>query len=127
MWLIRPIQRFFRLFCTRLFLSLNDQRPDFGWSRTFFSSASSPFSDYRFDIRHLELCRLLVLLSRGVQDPISGLESGRIQHIMNKSDWIRTTVLFKFPDQDQDFQISFFVFDANTIIKNFGKDLKDLM
>ena len=39
---------------------------------------------------------------------ISGLESGRIQHILNKPDWIRTTVLFKFPDQDQDFQISFF-------------------
>jgi len=39
---------------------------------------------------------------------ISGLESGRIQHILNKSDWIRTTVLFNIPDQDQDFQISFF-------------------
>jgi len=39
---------------------------------------------------------------------ISRLESGRIQHILNKPDWTRTTVLFKFPDQDQDFQISFF-------------------
>ena len=39
---------------------------------------------------------------------ISGLESGRIQHILNKPDWTRTTVLFKFPDQDPDFQISFF-------------------
>jgi len=47
---------------------------------------------------------------------ISGLESGRIQHILNKPDRIRTTVLLKF--QDQDFQISFFRgFDANTIIK----------
>jgi len=46
---------------------------------------------------------------------ISGLESGRIQHILNKPDRIRTTVLFKFPDQD--FQISFLEFDANTIIK----------
>jgi len=36
---------------------------------------------------------------------ISGLESGRIQHILNQPDRIRTTVLFKFPDQDQDFQI----------------------
>jgi len=36
---------------------------------------------------------------------ISVLESGRIQHILNKPDRIRTTVLFKF--QDQDFQISF--------------------
>jgi len=49
---------------------------------------------------------------------ISGLESGRIQHILNKPDRIRTTVLLKFPDQDQDFQISFFGgFDANTNIK----------
>jgi len=39
---------------------------------------------------------------------ISGLESGRIQHILNKPDRIPTTVLFKFPDQDQDFQISLF-------------------
>jgi len=41
---------------------------------------------------------------------ISGLESGRIQHILNKPDRIRTMVLFKFPDQDQDqdFQISLF-------------------
>jgi len=39
---------------------------------------------------------------------ISGLESGWIQHIVNKPDRIRTTVLFKFPDQDQDFQISLF-------------------
>jgi len=37
---------------------------------------------------------------------ISGLESGRIQHILNKPDRIRPTVLFKFPDQNQDFQIS---------------------
>jgi len=37
---------------------------------------------------------------------ISGLDSDRIQHIFNKPDWIRATVLFKFPDQD--FQISFF-------------------
>ena len=48
---------------------------------------------------------------------ILGLESGRIQHILNKPDRIRTTVLFKLPDQDQDFQISFLDFDANTIIK----------
>jgi len=40
---------------------------------------------------------------------ISGLESGRIQHILNKPDRIWTTVLFKFPDQDQDFQISYFL------------------
>ena len=52
------------LFCTRLFLSLNDMCPEFGQSRTFFSSALSPFSDYRFDIRLLEFCRLLVLSSR---------------------------------------------------------------
>jgi len=57
---------------------------------------------------------------------ISGLESGGIQHILNKPDRIRTTVLFKFPDQD--FQISFLEFDANTIIKkNFCKDLKGVM
>jgi len=57
---------------------------------------------------------------------ISGLESSGIQHILNKPDRIRTTVLFKFPDQD--FQISFLEFDANTIIKkNFCKDLKDVM
>jgi len=37
---------------------------------------------------------------------ISGLKSGRIQLILNKPEWTRTTVLFKFPDQD--FQISFF-------------------
>jgi len=58
---------------------------------------------------------------------ISGLESGRIQHILNKPDRIRTTVLFKFLDQDQDqvFQISFLEFDTNTIInKIFCKDLK---
>jgi len=60
---IRPIKRFVLLFCTRLFLSLNDRCPEFGQSRTFFSSALSPFSDYRFDIRLLELCRLLVLSS----------------------------------------------------------------
>ena len=42
----------------------------------------------------------------------TGLESGRIQHILNKPDRTRPTVLFKFPDQD--FQISF---DATTIIK----------
>ena len=46
---------------------------------------------------------------------IAGLGSGRIQHILNKPDRIRTTVLFKF--QDQDFQISFLEFDTNTIIK----------
>jgi len=34
---------------------------------------------------------------------ISGLESGRIQHISNKPDQIRTTVLLKFPDQDQEY------------------------
>jgi len=39
---------------------------------------------------------------------VSGLESGRIQHILNKSDRIKTAVLFKFPDQDQDFQNSLF-------------------
>jgi len=38
---------------------------------------------------------------------ISGLESCRIQHILNKPDRVRTTV-FKFPDQDQDFRISLF-------------------
>jgi len=46
---------------------------------------------------------------------ISGLEAGRIRHILNKPDRIRTTLLFKFPDQD--FQISFLEFEANTIIK----------
>jgi len=58
---------------------------------------------------------------------ISGLESGRIQHIFSKPERIRTTVLLKFPDQD--FQISFFGgFDANTIIKRiFTKILKDAM
>jgi len=30
----------------------------------------------------------------------------------------KTTVLFKFPDQDQDIQISFMEFDANTIMKS---------
>jgi len=49
----------------------------------------------------------------------SGLDSGRIQHILNKPDRIRTAVLFKFPEQDQVFKFLFFVFDANTIIKNF--------
>jgi len=53
---------------------------------------------------------------------ISGLESGRIQHILNRPDRLRTTVLFKLPDQD--FQISFLEFDANTIIKIiFAKDV----
>jgi len=37
---------------------------------------------------------------------VLGLESGRSQQ-----------VLFVIADQDQDFQISFFVFDANTIIQ----------
>jgi len=46
---------------------------------------------------------------------ILGLESGRIQHMLNKPDRIRTMVLFKF--HDHDFQISFLEFDANTIIK----------
>ena len=61
---------------------------------------------------------------------ISGLESGRIQHILNKPDRIRTTVLFKFPvqDQDQDFQISFFgIWRQHNHKKNFCKDLKDVM
>jgi len=58
---------------------------------------------------------------------ISGLEFGRIQHILNKPDRIRTTVLFKFPDQDQDFQILFLEFDANPNKNNFCKDLKDVM
>ena len=31
---------------------------------------------------------------------ISGLETGRIQHILNEPDRIKTTVLFKFPDQE---------------------------
>ena len=64
---IRPIQRFVLLFCTRLFLSLNDRCPEFGRSRTFFSSALSPFSVYRFAICHLEFCRLLVLSSRQLE------------------------------------------------------------
>jgi len=34
------------------------------------------------------------------------LESGKTQHILNKPDQIRTTVLFKFPDED--FNFSFF-------------------
>jgi len=45
---------------------------------------------------------------RGVQDPDFRTESGEIQHIFNGPDGIRTTVLFKFPDQDQEFQISLF-------------------
>jgi len=40
------------------------------------------------------------LVTLGIQDRISGFESGRIQHILNKLDRIRTTVLFKFQDQD---------------------------
>jgi len=55
---------------------------------------------------------------------ISGLESGRIQHILNKPDRIRTTVLFKFQDQNQDFQISFLEFDANTIITRIFAKIK---
>jgi len=128
MCLIRPIQSFFRLFCTRLFLSLNDQRPDFGWSRTFFSSASSPFSDYRFDIRHLELCRLLVLLSRGVQDPDFRTrvrqDSAHYEQIGLDPDYGFIQVSWSGSGFSN---FIFFVFDANTIIKNFGKDLKDLM
>jgi len=61
---IRPIQRFVLLLSTRLFLSLNDRYPEFGRSCTFFSSALSPFSDCRFEVRHLEFCRLLVFSSR---------------------------------------------------------------
>ena len=60
---------------------------------------------------------------------ISGLESGMIQHILNKPDWIRTTVLFKFPDQDpdQDFQKSFYWYLTPTQSQNiFDKDLKDV-
>jgi len=37
---------------------------------------------------------------------ILGLESGGIEHILNKPDRIRTTIFFKFPDQD--LQISLF-------------------
>jgi len=44
-----------------------DRCPQFARSRTFFSSALSPFSDYRFVIRHLEFCRVLVLSRR---DPV---------------------------------------------------------
>ena len=33
-------------------------------SPTFVSSALSPFSDYRFDIHHLEFCQLLVVSRR---------------------------------------------------------------
>jgi len=54
---------------------------------------------------------------RGVQDPDFKTRIRQDSHILNKPDRIRTTVLFKFPDQDQDFQISFLEFDANTIIK----------
>jgi len=58
---IRPVRSFVSLFCTQLVLSLNDRCPEFGLSRTFFSSTLSPFSDYRFDISHLDLCQLSVL------------------------------------------------------------------
>jgi len=57
-----------------------------------------PASSFLPDIKLAEVYRIR----------ISGLESGRIQHILNKPDRIRATVLLKFPDQDQDFQISFF-------------------
>jgi len=40
---------------------------------------------------------------------ISGLESGRIQYILKKPDRIRTTVLFKLPDQDRIFKFHFFI------------------
>jgi len=50
----------------------------------------------------------LLSIVRGSQDQDSGLESDGIQHILNKPDRIRTTVLFKFPDEDQEFQISLF-------------------
>jgi len=46
--------------------------------------------------------------SRGVQDPVSGLEFCWFQQIINKPHWIRITVFLKFPNQDQDFQISLF-------------------
>jgi len=53
---------------------------------------------------------MVLVLGRGVgyRIRISGHESGRSQHILNTPDRIRTTVLCKFPDQEQDFQISFF-------------------
>jgi len=76
---IRPIQRFVLLFCTRLFLSLNDRCPEFRLSRTFFSSALSPFSDDRFDICHLEFCLLLVLSSRHPVEILMNIFGKRFQ------------------------------------------------
>jgi len=54
----------------------------------FLSSALSPFSDYRFDIRHLEFCRLLVLSSRHPVDILMNIlgkvfSSGRQKKIRN--------------------------------------------
>jgi len=48
---------------------------------------------------------------------ISGLESGRSQHILNKPDRIGTTVLFKFLGSGFSNFFVFLVFDTNTIIK----------
>jgi len=57
-------------------------------------------------LKHQTRQHWTVVCIRDVQDPVSGLESGRIQHILNKPDRIRATVLFKFSDQN--FQISLF-------------------
>jgi len=75
-----------------------------------------------FGSKFFSLSKCTDCISEVYRIRISGLQSGRIQHIFNKPDWDRSTVIFKFPDQDQDFQISsFLVFDANTIIKIWAK------
>jgi len=56
----------------------------------------------------------------------SGLDSGRIQHILNKPDRIRTAVLLKF--QDQEFISNFFgIWRQHNHKNKFFKDLKAVM
>ena len=78
--------------------------------RPYLKSSSLP--DIKLSWRNYHYCQSEVYRIR-----ISGLQSGGIQHILKKPGRIRSTILFKFPDQDQDFQTSFFLFDSNTIIK----------
>jgi len=60
--------------------------------------------------------------SGGVQDQDFGTRIWQDSAHFEQTGSDRTMVLFKFPDQDQDFQISFLESDATTIIKrNFAK------
>jgi len=61
---IHSIQRFVHLFCTWLFLSLNNWCPKFGWSRTFFQALYRLLVITGLTSAILNSCRLLVLSKR---------------------------------------------------------------